>query len=1065
MLSKIKAPGRIRFWLLVFLLFCGLPPAQAAEGPASLWLTFTVADGLHSGNILSVLVAQDGALWFGADTGAARYDGSWQWYSEAKGLPSGKVHAITQTHDGALWFATSSGLARLAPDGKCCTLWTRDEGLLSDDVLSLAPATDNDGQGVWAGTAQGLVYVDQERVEAASGIPQGSIQALAVTSDSRLLAGVQGSGLWRRDGDALWTSDENALLQGDLYALLPGEDDDVWVGTSHGLVHRVSGTWTQFPLTQDDSRLPVLAIVRDPQGGLWVGTDQGVFFDPDGQPDGLPATHLRAQSGGLVNDYVRAMAIDRDNALWLGTIGGVNRYAGIIWHVVADEPVSGQRINAVLVDREARVWVATESKGLARWDGQSWQKLSAGESLLDDRIVALFEDGSGRIWVSTGTTVGFLTPSAQSWQFEPLAGSDLVGLPVFAFAQDAQGGVWLASEQGAARWTESGGFERIVELEGKRVNAVYQASDGILWFGTRSHGMLRRVEGQWQTLAGPGGANVNDVVVDGIGETDDGSLWVGTYNDGLWRYRNERWERMDMNLASPKVLSIDAADGLWVGTRQGLTRFDGTTWQSYAGDVLPDGRVTAVATQPEGSVWIGTTLGLVRYKPERSSPWVDIESVNLQTPQDGSVTFDNDLIQIVRVRGGDVATRAKDLTYLTQLSGVDATPQVHTDAQITTYNGRSLAAGTYILRVTARDAALNYSQSAEVNIVIPQLVRLPGGQKMRADVFYPFVALGVLAVAGMGASSGLGLRARARARKMAAETAERQREALARAFNPYISGEPIRQADMFFGRDELLRRIFNALHQNSIMIHGERRMGKTTLLYQLADQLRQAEDPEWVFVPVYVDLEGTPEDHFFHHLMDSIWGALQGYLTDDTFVPPYQTMTPADYDDRDFVADLRGLLDRLKDVVEPRKFRVILLMDEMDVVSSYNTLVQQQLRRVFMSSLATNLGAVVAGIQISKEWDRLESPWYNLFNEIELEPFPPAEARKLLTEPVRGVYEWEPEALDFVINQSAGRPHRLQQYALESVNLMLAAKRVRITLADVLAAHEAIQRSYGGQNG
>lgn len=1061
MLSNIKVPRRISFWLLVFLLFLGLPPAQAAEGPASLWSTFTVADGLRSGNILSVLVAQDGGLWFGADTGAARYTGEWRWYSEADGLPPGKVHAIAQTDDGALWFATSSGLARLAPGSERCTVWTQNDGLPSDDILSLAPAVDHDRQGVWAGTSQGLVYVDPERVEAASGIPQGNIQALALTFDDHLLVGVQGRGIWRGDGDGRWVADEDALLQGDLYVLWPEGADDVWVGTSHGLVHRASGSWVQFPLTEDDSRLPVLSIVRDPQGGLWVGTDRGVIHDPDGRQDGLPVTHLRAKSGGLVNDYVRAMAIDRDRALWLGTIGGVNRYAGIIWQVVTDEPVSGQRINAVLVDREQRVWAATESKGLALWDGESWQRLSAGEDLLDDRIVALFEDKAGRIWVSTGTTVGFLTQSAQSWQFEPLAGSDLIGPPVFAFAEDAQDGVWLASGQGAVRWTESGGFERVVELEGKRVNAVYQAADGVLWFGTRSDGMLRRVEGQWQTFAGSSGASVNDVVVDGVGETEDGSLWVGTYNDGLWRYRDERWERMDMNLASPKVLSLDAADGLWVGTRQGVTRFDGTTWQSYAGDVLPDGWVTAVAAGSEGSAWIGTTSGLVRHRPERSLPWVEIESVNLQTPHDGSVTFDSDLIQIVRVQGGDLATRAKDLIYLTQLSGVDAVPQIHTDAQITSYNSRTLSAGTYVLRVTARDAAFNYSQSAEVNIVIPQLVRLPGGQRVRADVFYPFVALGVLAVAGMGASSGIGLRARARARKMAAETAERQREALARAFNPYISGEPIRQADMFFGRDELLRRIFNALHQNSIMIHGERRMGKTTLLYQLADQLRQAEDPEWVFVPVYVDLEGTPEEQFFHHLMDAIWGALQGYLTDDTFVPHYQTVAPVEYDDRDFVADLRGLLDRLKDVVEPRKFRVILLMDEMDVLSSYNTLVQQQLRRVFMSALATNLGAVVAGIQISKEWDRLESPWYNLFNEIELEPFPPDQARKLLAEPVRGVYEWDQEALDFVIDQSAGRPHRLQQYALEAVNLMLAAKRLRITLADVMAAHEAIQRSYG----
>ena len=51
-----------------------------------------------------------------------------------------------------------------------------------------------------------------------------------------------------------------------------------------------------------------------------------------------------------------------------------------------------------------------------------------------------------------------------------------------------------------------------------------------------------------------------------------------------------------------------------------------------------------------------------------------------------------------------------------------------------------------------------------------------------------------------------------------------------------------------------------------------------------------------------------------------------------------------------------------------------------------------------MSPLAANLGAVVAGIQISKEWDRMESPWYNLFNEIPLEPFTDARARELLME-------------------------------------------------------------------
>ncbi|MCU0503722.1 MAG: hypothetical protein MUC51_18540, partial [Anaerolineae bacterium] len=125
---------------------------------------------------------------------------------------------------------------------------------------------------------------------------------------------------------------------------------------------------------------------------------------------------------------------------------------------------------------------------------------------------------------------------------------------------------------------------------------------------------------------------------------------------------------------------------------------------------------------------------------------------------------------------------------------------------------------------------------------------------------------------------------------------------------------------------------------------------------------------------------------------------------------------------------------------------------------------QLQLRRVFMSPLAENLGAVVAGIQISKSWDRVESPWFNLFNEFPLEPFDDEQAEELLVEPVRGVYEWEPAAIDYVVARAGGRPHRLQQLALEAVNHMLAAGRLRITLEDVQAADALIEHTRAGSS-
>ena len=155
--------------------------------------------------------------------------------------------------------------------------------------------------------------------------------------------------------------------------------------------------------------------------------------------------------------------------------------------------------------------------------------------------------------------------------------------------------------------------------------------------------------------------------------------------------------------------------------------------------------------------------------------------------------------------------------------------------------------------------------------------------------------------------------------------------------------------------------------------------------------------------------------------------------------------------------DLRLIIAHLQEQAT-KTVRLILLLDEVDVMNDYDQLTQQQLRRIFMEQFAQNLGAVVAGVRISKAWDRLESPWYNLFNEIELMPFGREDALALLQEPVKGVYRWDQDALEFIVAHANGRPYRIQQYGMESVNRMFEGNRTTIQLADVEGAHEAIQR-------
>jgi hypothetical protein len=232
-------------------------------------------------------------------------------------------------------------------------------------------------------------------------------------------------------------------------------------------------------------------------------------------------------------------------------------------------------------------------------------------------------------------------------------------------------------------------------------------------------------------------------------------LWVATYDDGLWQRTASGWQRVDAPLATPRILSLKHLDdSLWVGTRQGFSRFDGASWQSYLGDGLPSPEVLAIAPGREGVVWVGTSAGLVRYTPEKSPPWAKIESVNLIPPADGTVSLTSDRIQDIRLVGGDLATRPEQLTFLTQLDGIDPSPLVHPNGQVTLSN-RRLAPGTYRLRAWARDGSLNYSQPAELNIVVPPVVKLPGGSSVSAGIFSAAVVLGLLAIGGLTAAAGV----------------------------------------------------------------------------------------------------------------------------------------------------------------------------------------------------------------------------------------------------------------------------------------------------------------------
>jgi hypothetical protein len=551
------------------------------------------------------------------------------------------------------------------------------------------------------------------------------------------------------------------------------------------------------------------------------------------------------------------MAKDKDGALWFGTLGGVGRYDTLTWQAL----LLNQTIVGIADGPGGRLWVATAENGLRYLEHGEWGSLTAdGDSGADDLpgnwMEVLYQTSDGVLWAGTNT-FGLARYDGRTWHTFTQAEDGLASDVITAMYEAPDGTLWVGTTQGLSRYRDAD-WETLdvgaeCGLDNDVVLAIAQDEQGILWIGTQA-GLCRFDGQQWlepitRATSGLAANEVRAVLPNGAG-----SLWFGTWAGGVNRYDGEGWSTYTVadGLATNAILSImkDSNGALWFGTLNGVTRYDGRTWLSYTtADGLTSNVVRVIYEDAQGVVWMGTERGLSRYDADPGLPTAHVSSLNGMSYEGGGLAILTGNPLVIDFDGGDLRTRQEDLVFLCRLEGMD------TDWRPC---GRisypELPWGRYVFHLTVRDEDFNYSPVIDLPITVNRGVALQWSGRsfvVPASVFAIVVSLTVTAAVG------LGLFAYTRR-----QTRRRGRGALQRQFNPYISGEPVRREDMFFGRHDLMHHILHVLHNNSIMIHGERRIGKTTLLYQLANRLREEPDPNYLFVPVLVGL--VPHAHGGH---------------------------------------------------------------------------------------------------------------------------------------------------------------------------------------------------------
>ena len=171
-------------------------------------------------------------------------------------------------------------------------------------------------------------------------------------------------------------------------------------------------------------------------------------------------------------------------------------------------------------------------------------------------------------------------------------------------------------------------------LSHNSVLSILKDSKGFMWFGT--YGGLNRYDGynmiSYRTERGKANSLQSNSLTT-LFEDHEGNIWIGTYGGGLFKYdpaleKFTQYKYLHLQAGSniiPKVSSIceDGASVLWIGTSEGLDRFDRKEGKFYnyrfKSDIHADNNITVVYKGSSSNLWIGTYLGLKLFNRETGS--------------------------------------------------------------------------------------------------------------------------------------------------------------------------------------------------------------------------------------------------------------------------------------------------------------------------------------------------------------------------------------------------------------------------------------------------------------
>ncbi|NDW20928.1 hybrid sensor histidine kinase/response regulator [Alteromonas hispanica] len=383
--------------------------------------------------VRSLLLASDGRFYVATQEGPFLFlpeSGVFIPQLTKDGKALGQVNSMIEDHEGIVWFVTTNGLFRRSQSDNEVqkTDFGFDNGLriIFEDHTHTKWIT-SEVHGIFKLSPRRKVkIIDSELLVAPNGIElDENGDVLIVNAKAEVYKWKTGEQRLHRVSNSVFSSfddyAENGVIERPI--ILPIENNRFWVAQDDFLVRFDAATKdvTRVEYPKDDAEYrhfrEFRALALDDNDNLWIGTyKNGVYVYNN---DSNTFEHL-TQKDGLPHPETLAIFKDRDGNMWVGTGKGVS-----VWRedekrfdtfssTEKNNSLLGNIVEDIYQSRNGNIWVATQ-KGLNLYqpDTQSFKRFSEQQGLPAPLIRAVSDGENEGLWLTTNKGIFLYDPYKQ----------------------------------------------------------------------------------------------------------------------------------------------------------------------------------------------------------------------------------------------------------------------------------------------------------------------------------------------------------------------------------------------------------------------------------------------------------------------------------------------------------------------------------------------------------------------------------------------------------------------------------------------------------------------------